>query len=737
MKSTNLDLLSGLNPEQAQAVAAGLGAILVLAGPGSGKTRVLTNRVAYLIREMGVPPYRIMAVTFTNKAANEMKERIERLLGHNIVKGLAIGTFHSICARILRAEAALAGLRTDFVIYDSDDQVALMKQVMAELNIDTERVKPRTFLSMISNAKNEMIPPEQYPQSGPQDRDVAKAYKRYDTLLRQNNAVDFDDLLILPVRIFLANPEILDRYQGYYEHLLIDEFQDTNAAQYTLIRLLAGKHSNLFCVGDPDQSIYRFRGADYRNVTRLEQDYPNRQVILLEENYRSHQIILDAAMAVIDKNSNRTRKQLHSSREDTERIAFKQLMDEKDEAQYVGWTIAQMKKQGLYHYRDCAVMFRTNAQSRALEEAFRSINIPYRLIGGIRFYSRAEVRDVLAYMRVIQNPDDTISLKRIINVPARGLGKQTITRLEAWAAAGRLSMDQALASLEDTPEAALPFAKKAAKGLIDFAAFLRKWRALRDSAPVGEVMFQVLQDTSYRDYLRDGTPEGMEKEQNVLEFLRAAESTERTLAEYLTDIALVADVDNYDEDAEGAVMLTLHAAKGLEFPVVFIVGLEDGILPHMNAVDSGDSEDLAEERRLMYVGITRAKDVLHLTWARRRSQYGGLGESTKPSRFLTDIPSELVRGNLPPPPSEYRRISSEWQPAIQIQGPTRAAPAARAKIVSLYKKGQRVRHDRFGDGTIINSVIRGSDEELDIKFDTHGTKRVSATIAPLHLLEDE
>lgn len=732
---STVDLLDGLNPAQQAAVSAPSGATLVVAGPGSGKTRVLSRRVAYLIREMGVYPEQIMAVTFTNKAASEMRSRIEKLLGMSM-RGLMVGTFHAICARILRRDGSQIGLRTDFVIYDTDDQLAVMRQAVEESNLDPDKFKPRGVLNMVSAAKNELITPDRYPDGNPADKAVSKLYQRYDQLLRQNNALDFDDLLMQTVFLFRRHPAVLADYRARFRHILVDEFQDTNAAQYALIRALEGDENSLFCVGDPDQSIYAFRGADYRNVTRFQGDHPDLRVILLEENYRSHQFILDAAMAVIDRNPNRIKKQLSTRRSDTHPIVLKQLSDDRDEAQYVAWTIREYQRVG-HHLKDCAVMYRTNAQSRALEEAFRSIRIPYRLIGGIRFYSRKEVKDVLSYLRVIQNPDDSVSLKRIINVPARAIGKQTISQLEAWATVREKSLYAALQDLPNTSDH--PFNKRAANALNDFLLLIERWRAMRETARISDLLKDILEQTDYRVYVDDNTIEGKERAQNVEELVKATlEAGDKTLSQYLEEVSLVADVDNYDEEAEGAVMMTLHSAKGLEFPIVFIVGLEERILPHQNSIE--DEEQLAEERRLLYVGITRAQDHLHLTWTRRRATYGGMGEMVVPSRFLSDLPENLVIGT-PLPTSAAREVERRraalWTPtpAPSFTPPTARPSRPEVNATTLYKSGQRVRHERFGDGTILGSIIRGEEEEITVRFDKFGVKRLAASIAPITLLE--
>jgi DNA helicase-2/ATP-dependent DNA helicase PcrA len=743
------DLLQGLNQQQIAAITAPLAPTLVIAGPGSGKTAVLTRRVAYLVSQLGVPPHQIMAVTFTNKAAREMLERIEVLLGANL-HGLTIGTFHAICARILRREATHVGISPSFTIYDTEDQLNVMRMALSEFGLDEDRSTPRKFLNAISNAKNELIAPEAYPQGNYQDRQIAQAYERYQALLRAANALDFDDLLMYCVMLFRDHTDVRRDYQARYKHILVDEFQDTNTAQYQLVRLLAGAEGSLFCVGDPDQSIYRFRGADYRNLAYFQRDYPNAKVILLEQNYRSHQIILDAAMAIIDKNTDRVRKQLYSARREGAKIMLKQLSDDEDEAQYVVWTIRELVRQGRYTYRDCAVMFRTNAQSRALEETFIRANVPYKLIGGVRFYSRREIKDLLAYLRVIQNPSDDVSLRRIINTPPRGIGKTTLAKLEEWALSRNQSLSDALSALRSGQPS--PFSGKALSTLEDFAAMLEVWRNLRDTMPVGVLLRDVLDQTAYLQYINDGTPEGLERAENVRELALVAESQgNKPLALYLEEIALVSDVDTYDESADSVVLLTLHAAKGLEFPVVFIVGMEEGLLPHAQSLE--DEEELAEERRLMYVGLTRAKDQVYLTWTVRRMGYGGgLGERVQVSRFLEDIPPQLTVGSPVPkrgasaliahterdralPPRPVWRLP--MSPQSETQSRERPPRSANISTSSLYRSGQRVYHEKLGEGVIIASRFVDGDEELDIRFEKHGLKRLFASIAPLRMLDDD
>ena len=746
------ELLNNLNEQQAAAVSAQPGPTLVVAGPGSGKTAVLTRRVAYLIREFGVTPYNIMAVTFTNKAATEMTERINRLLTGN-VKGLTVGTFHSICARILRREAEHLGIKSSYVIYDTGDQLDMVKQAIQDLKMDVEKNSPRRYLSKISNAKNELIEPDRYPADLYQEKLVRDVYRRYQQMLRNANAMDFDDLLMQAVILFRDHPDVLERYRYYYQHLLVDEFQDTNTAQYKLVTLLAGMQPEdpryLFCVGDPDQSIYRFRGADYRNIATFRRDYPDAQLILLEHNYRSHQLILDAAMSVIDKNPDRIRKNLTSSRVDGSKLTLRQSNSEEEEAMYIVQNIIEMKLRGRYEYRDCAVMYRTNAQSRALEESFVRGKVPYRLIGGTRFYDRKEVKDVLAYLRVIYNPDDALNLERIINVPRRGIGEQSIAKLNLWAKERRQTLFDALQALQLGETS--PFSGKIAKALTDFAGMMSKWRQMRETQPVALLLEQVIEQTKYLQYLRDEYgPDADERIENVNELKGAAfNAGDKKLGEFLEDVALVADVDAYDQNQNSVVLMTLHAAKGLEFPVVFMVGLEEGVLPHQMSIN--DADQMEEERRLMYVGVTRAKDVLYLTWALTRSMYGR-GDRMIPSRFLEDIPATLTTGShlirkaqIRPRTDDNDPLGSDWQTKWSPPKPPDLRPSAAStslpsrpsvNITSLYKAGQKVLHSKFGQGVIISSRIRSGEEEIQVKFVGYGYKTLIASTSNLVMIED-
>jgi len=733
-----MNLLDGLNPQQRQAVTAGPGPTLILAGPGSGKTRVLTHRIAHLVGQLGVPPHKIMAVTFTNKAAREMKSRVEVLLEGNL-RGLTIGTFHAICARFLRREAALLPVTADFVIFDESDQLALAKQAVKDLNLNDKQYPPQKFLNKISAAKNELIGPEEFAASTYFAEIAKRVYVRYQQLLITNNALDFDDLLMKVVELFRDHPEVLEKYQRYYDHILVDEFQDTNTAQYALLRQLAKLNHSLYAVGDPDQSVYRWRGADYRNVRRFQEDYPDAHTILLEENYRSTQLILDAAMAVIDLHPGRTRKQLFTQRKGGVEIFAYEAYNEEEEAQFVVEAIAELVRKGACDPGDCAIMYRTNAQSRAVEEAFLRAGLPYKLVGAQRFYGRKEIKDIIAYLRLIHNPADTVSLLRVINTPPRGVGAKTLEQLTTAATASHLAPADVLRDLgEHGPKS--PFAQtlggKAGAALANFGRLLNHWHTARNELSVVQLIDLVLDRTGYKDYLDDGTEEGEERWENVMELRGvAAEDENTTLTDFLQEVALVSDQDTIAEEGKAPTLLTLHAAKGLEFPVVFILGLDEGVLPHQRSFD--DPEAMHEERRLMYVGMTRAKDRLYLLRAFRRSLYGDSSLSN-PSRFLDDIPDRLLAGNLARKKTNAERMyekATTWDATPRRRAFNLSSASAHAPEPARHKSGQRVRHAQFGEGIVIESKLSGGEEEVIVAFDEVGIKRLAASIANLELLK--
>ncbi|MCX8067979.1 MAG: UvrD-helicase domain-containing protein [Anaerolineae bacterium] len=718
------DLLKDLNPQQQKAVTVSDGPVLVLAGPGSGKTRVLTYRVAYLVLERGIPPWRVMAVTFTNKAAQEMGERLQRLLGHARAADLTLGTFHATCARILRREGEAIGIPSNYVIYDTDDQMAVVRQALKDLDIDEKRFAPTSIHSIISRAKNELIPPEAFQPASYLEEVARRVYERYQHLLRANAALDFDDLLMETVRLFRERPDILARYQERYLHILVDEFQDTNMAQYVLLRQLAGRHRNLFVVADEDQSIYRWRGADYRNIFRLREDYPDLATVLLEQNYRSTQTILDAANAVIARNPHRTPKRLFTHRGRGPKIVVHEAYDPEEEAQFVVDTIAELVLKGEAQPGDCAVMYRINAQSRALEEAFIRAGLPYRLVGATRFYARREIKDLVAYLRVVHNPHDSASLFRILNVPPRGIGPQTVRLLEDAARIREVSLWQMIEDVaHGSPAPSLPVRTRTA--LVAFHRAVCAWREASASLTVASLMDRIILDTAYEAYLRDGTEEGEDRWENVQELRSvAAQYPEATLADFLALVALVSDVDNLTESVNAPVLLTLHSAKGLEFPVVFIVGLEEGMLPHTRSLD--DPEALAEERRLFYVGITRAKDRLFLTYSFRRARWGEYGPNA-PSRFLEDIPESLTEGAR----VRHRRarkptawgVLAELDARIERSAPV-SADKKKASRTPPFQVGDAVTHTAFGSGVVLEVAPMGDEWEVTVAFERAGIRHI-------------
>ena len=725
-----MDILKDLNPAQREAVQAIKGPVLVLAGPGSGKTRVLTHRVAYLVRECGVDPYHIMAVTFTNKAAQEMKGRLDHLLGQRL-RGLTIGTFHAICSRILRREAERLDVSSDFVIYDRSDQLGLVRQALTDLNLDDKMYRPQAILGTISKAKNELIGPESFAPQTYWQEVAGRVYTRYQELLQANNAQDFDDLLMNAVHLFTRHPDVLAKYQQRYFHILVDEFQDTNTAQYTLVKRLAEKNGNLFAVGDEDQSIYAFRGADFRNVHRFRRDYPDARVVLLEQNYRSTQTILDVSKAVISHNIHRTPKNLHTEKGRGLPIVVHEAYNEQEEAQYVLDQIALSVAGGTCRPGDCAIMYRTNAQSRVLEDAFVRAGLPYKLVGATRFYARREIKDVLAYLRLVHNPHDSVSLARIINVPARGIGAKTRSSLEEWAGDLKVPIHTALQMLREESEGvAVPFSSRARNVLVRFSELLDELMAAREQLNVLELLDLILEKSGYRTHIRDGTEEGEDRWNNILELRTVAREylelpPETSLTTFLEEVALVSEVDNLDEAANVPTLLTLHMAKGLEFPVVFIVGLEDGLLPHSRSFD--DPEAMEEERRLCYVGITRAKERVYLLHTFRRTMYGE-SQVGEPSRFITDIPDHLIAGRGEAQTAlDKEERSYRWQ----AQWPVTSAPA----VTGQFETGDRVRHRIFGEGIVIESKVTRADEEVTVAFEGKGIKRLLASFAKLEKLE--
>ena len=793
-------ILDGLNDQQKAAVQATEGPVLVLAGPGSGKTRVLTRRIAYLIEEKKIDPWHVLAVTFTNKAAKEMGDRVEELIGHHFpppgegrrrsLGGLTIGTFHAVCARVLRVEVEAAGFQRNWVIYDTADQLALVREIMKEMQLDEKRFSPRAVLAQIGNWKNDLLTPELVSADGYMQEICDRVYGRYQQLLLRNNAMDFDDLLMRTVLLLDKNEDIRRKYQDKWRYVLVDEFQDTNTAQYEMASLFVGPpdgRGNLFVVGDEDQSIYRFRGADYRNVLRFRRDYPAANVVLLEQNYRSTQNILDVANAVIAKNTNRTPKNLRTDQGSGLKVTLHEAYNEVEEAEYVLDEASRLTAQSGMGLGAAAVVYRTNAQSRALEEACVRRNLRYRLVGATRFYERREIKDVLAYLRLVQNPAATMALDRIINVPPRGIGAQTYEQLKNWAASGSVSEWQALQTLisdggeredDDDPLSLspAPFAARARNALLRFASMLDSWVRLAAAVQyedVAALLDRILADSGYLDRLRDGSDEGEERFENINELRAVAvqyrpglddlEPGQDPLGLFLQEISLVSEQDDYEENEDALTLMTLHTAKGLEFPVVFMVGMEEGLLPHARSIRSEDEEDMAEERRLAYVGITRAKHRLYLVHASQRAMWGN-SELQTASRFLEDIPEELLSGQvdrrsrqaaaydratswLDGPamfgryrdgnydsgvPNAYRTAGPASSNRSQSRRPRRRP--AKTEAPTLFKRRQSVEHPKFGVGMVIDSVVIGGEEEVSVAFPNLGVKKFMASLANLKIL---
>jgi DNA helicase-2/ATP-dependent DNA helicase PcrA len=729
-----MDILATLNPAQREAVEAIEGPVLILAGPGSGKTRVITHRVAYLVKICGVIPHNIMAVTFTNKAAREMRERLEQLLGQ-AVEALTLGTFHAICARILRREGKAIGLESSFVIYDEDDQLRLMKQVLEELNLDPKQYAPQALRSAISAAKSRLISPEDYAQrvSSYFEEIALRVYQRYQQLLSQGQAVDFDDLLMKTVQLFQDHPQILKRYQSKYVHILVDEFQDTNIAQYELMKQLAGKYRNLCVVGDPDQSIYSWRFADLRNILSFEKDYPEAKVVFLEQNYRSTKTILEVASDVISANVLRKPKKLWTENEDGASVTVIESYNAEEEAQSVVNEIEKLIGQEQIPLKDCAVMYRVNAQSRALEETFLRYGVPYKLVGGTRFYQRQEVKDIIAYLKVIHNPKDNVSLSRIINVPVRGIGQRTLNHLQDWARAHDVSLSEALKQVSHnviTGEAKQSLPSRIVQALAGLDALMAKLTAQSHELSLSALVDEILEHTGYREYILD-KEDGEDRWENITELKNVAREydefdTEEASTTFLEKVSLVSDIDELDEKADAVTLITLHQAKGLEFPAVFIVGLEEGILPHRKSFD--DPEQMEEERRLCYVGITRAKKRLYLLRSYRRSLFGG-STANPPSRFLQDISPHLIspRGlwEESPTPVASPNFNRDSQ------------PSPRPSSTLTLKVGDHVRHSKFGPGIVMNCNPTKDDQELTVAFEEAGVKKLLASLAPLEKIEKD
>ena len=784
-----MSIYDTLNPKQKEAVLHTDGPLLILAGAGSGKTRVLTHRIAYLIDECGVNPWNIMAITFTNKAAGEMRERVDNLVGFG-AESIWVSTFHSSCVRILRRHIENLGYTTSFSIYDSDDQKTLMRQVFKTLDIDTKQFKETSVLAAISSAKDKLIPPEEFLLNAGGDfreKKTGEIYKEYQKQLKKNNALDFDDLIVKTVELVQNNPQILDYYQERFRYIMVDEYQDTNMAQFKLVSLLASKYRNLCVVGDDDQSIYRFRGADIQNILSFENTFPGTMVIKLEQNYRSTQNILDAANEVIRHNFGRKDKTLWTANGEGDKILFKQFDTAKDEADFVVRQIRDSR----YSYQDQAVLYRTNAQSRLLEERCIFYNVPYRLVGGVNFYQRKEIKDILAYLKTIANGVDDLSVIRIINVPKRGIGATTIGRVTAFASEHNMSFYDTLKEAKQ-----IPGIGKAAEKISRFIAQMEVFRAMAYSEEYSmkDLIDHILEDTGYEEELQEeGEIEAQTRLENIKELINKAAAYEEdsehpTLDEFLEQVALVADIDNVDDTEDRVTLMTLHSAKGLEFPKVYLVGMEDGLFPGMMSIMSGDKTEMEEERRLCYVGITRAKKELVLTAARQR-MINGETRWSKPSRFINEIPSNLLdTDKLQPafgkskqddpgdfglpwdqgsksgvsrfgmgynayaskttsPPGNsgagYKNAKNSgtggFGSSMQSLEPKKKPGFGKTftvqKSASLaYKEGDRVKHAKFGEGTVKEIVDGARDYEVTVEFDKGGQKKMLAGFAKLECI---
>ena len=735
-----------LNTQQYEAVTTTEGALLIIAGAGSGKTRVLTHRTAYLIEEMGINPYNIMAITFTNKAAAEMRERINQMVGFG-AESIWVTTFHSTCVRILRRFADRIGFDTSFTIYDADDQKQVMKEVCKRLEIDTKLYKEKMFLNVISSAKDNLVDPTEFALNVMGDyakQRQSLVYREYQAVLKKNNAMDFDDLIMKTVELFKADPEVLDYYQERFKYIMVDEYQDTNTAQFELIRLLAGKYGNLCVVGDDDQSIYKFRGANIRNILDFEHYFPQAKVIKLEQNYRSTQNILDAANSVIANNVGRKQKALWTDQAAGEKIHFKQFDTAYDEAEYVALDIEKQVRAG-GSYSDSAVLYRTNAQSRMFEERFIAENIPYKLVGGVNFYARKEIKDLLAYLKTIDNAKDDLAVKRIINIPKRGIGATTINKVQFFADEHEMSFYDAAKVADE-----IPTLGRAAAKIVPFVTFIQTMRSKANFLSVAELLHNVIEDTGYvRELEAENTSEADARIENIDELISKAvtyeESTEvPTLSGFLEEVALVADIDDVVEGSEYVVLMTLHSAKGLEFPNVYLAGMEDGLFPsYMTIVSDNFEEDMEEERRLCYVGITRAKKRLTITSAKMRMVRGETMFS-KVSRFVSEIPVNLLSGTVAngksiPRPSQEEKKAPVVNQAKQIlrskpvmNVPPKAFSTDATNQMSLpYQEGDRVHHVKFGEGTVTQIIAGGRDYEVTVDFDRFGTKKMFASFAKL------
>lgn len=741
-----MSIYDTLNEQQKKGVFTTEGPVLLLAGAGSGKTRVLTHRIAYLIDELGINAWNIMAITFTNKAAGEMKERVENLVGMGS-DSIWVTTFHSTCVRILRRYADRLGYDNNFTIYDTDDQKAVMKDICKRLQIDTKTLKERAILSAISSAKDELISPREYEVSAMGDfrkQKIAQAYREYQETLKKSNAMDFDDLIMKTVELFKNDQEVLGSYQKRFKYIMVDEYQDTNTAQFELIRLLADAHHNLCVVGDDDQSIYKFRGANIRNILDFEKVYPEAEIIRLEQNYRSTQNVLDAANAVIRNNKGRKDKTLWTDRGEGSRIHFRQFENAYEEAEFVADDVARKKREGIADYGDCAVLFRTNAQARLLEERFIVEGIPYDVVGGTNFYARREIKDLLAYLKTIDNGRDDLAVKRIINIPKRGIGAATIARVQDYADMREISFYDALRQADEIVE----LGKSAAK-LKPFVTMIQSFRSKLEYYGLEDLIKDVIETTGYVAELEASDEEDAESRiENIDELISKVVSFEEmhdqpTLGEFLEEVALVADIDNVENDSNKVLLMTLHSAKGLEFPHVYLTGMEDGIFPSYMTIVADDPDEIEEERRLAYVGITRAKEDLTLCYAKLRMVRGET-QMNAVSRFVKEIPESLMDNRLPAPKYKPiatpmpKRTAAENKPYIAGGGLGSLKAAGISKGVGAvtggkpdYDIGDRIKHVKYGEGTVTDLEPGARDYKVTVDFDDVGQKIMYAAFAKL------
>lgn len=732
-----------LNDEQYEACTTTEGPLLILAGAGSGKTRAITHRIAYLISEQGVAPWSILAITFTNKAANEMKERVRNLVG-DTAENMWISTFHSACVKILRRYIEEIGYKKDFTIYDSYDQKALIRQCMAELKIGKD-FSEKDFLSAISSAKDKLIDEKQYfdiNHTNFRRGKIAEVYQLYQYNLKKNNALDFDDIIMLTVRLFKEVPEVLKFYQTKFKYIMVDEYQDTNRAQYELIYLLGKEHKNVCVVGDDDQSIYQFRGADLRNILEFESDYPEAAVIKLEENYRSTETILKAANEVIRHNPSRKGKIMRTANAEGEKIQVYRAFSDNDEGSFVSKEVARLVRDGR-NYHEVAVLYRTNAQSRIFEESFMRNNIPYRIIGGLKFYDRKEIKDILAYLRLLNNPFDEVSLRRIINVPKRAIGDTTLQKLTEFARERDENIYDVILELEEYDI----LSGRALQSVVAFRDLLNGLMVKAVDLGMQELMETLLKETGYlSQYLSSNNPEDESRVENIEEFVNAAADYDgrdgQGLAGFLEDVALISDIDRYDNEADAVVLMTVHSAKGLEFPVVFMVGMENGLFPGMASFDS--PSEMEESRRLAYVGITRAKELLYMTYAEMRMVYGR-PMMFPPSEFLTDIPNSLKNQiNKEEPHISVPTHATKGIPASThglrgvMPGRERLLTVALEEPLTEDKAraGAKVSHPKFGNGLIVGVSDAVNDKKLQILFDNYGIKTLMLSLAPLKLMDE-